>query len=152
MLLHLNAINNEMDTTNIAIKEMSDDRNSWISVTSHIHAVDEKQFSQFIDYLCSHFSPNDIKFYLGYYGEIPVTTVLTINHEGIVGIYGVETLSAYRRKGIGYATSKHALLCAKEAGAQKAILLATDKGKSLYKKIGFQEYAQCKAYSYMGLL
>jgi len=54
------------------------------------------------------------------------------------------TIPAYRKRGLGFAVSRHALVEAKKNGYKTALLFASVMGKPLYEKIGFREYALYK--------
>lgn len=55
-------------------------------------------------------------------------------------------LDYYRNKGLGYAISHKPLLDARNRGFKQTILLASSKGRPLYNRIGFKEYASYHFY------
>jgi GNAT superfamily N-acetyltransferase len=80
----------------------------------------------------------DQYFYVASLGE-PVGTALLLVHEGIGGIYAVATLEAFRKKGIGTALLKRAILDARERGCH-TITLQVAQGsyaETFYQKLGF---------------
>ncbi|HBN09854.1 MAG TPA: hypothetical protein DD435_14815 [Cyanobacteria bacterium UBA8530] len=81
----------------------------------------------------------DQSFYVASLGE-PVGTALLLVHEGIGGIYAVTTLEAFRKKGIGTALLKRAILDARARGCH-TITLQVDEGsyaETLCRKLGFR--------------
>jgi GNAT superfamily N-acetyltransferase len=54
------------------------------------------------------------------------------------GIYGVETLPRWRRRGLGRALVEHVLHVASEQGARTASLQSTAVGQPLYENLGFE--------------
>jgi ribosomal protein S18 acetylase RimI-like enzyme len=84
--------------------------------------------------------------YIGYLGETPVATSELTVGGGVVGLYNICTLMAYRRRGIGYAMTLQPLLEAQSVGFHTAILQASDEGSSVYQKIGFEVFGQVTEY------
>ena len=83
-----------------------------------------------------------IKLYQGLYQGVPVSTCMAVWHaDGVASIHWVSTLPDFQGKGCGYAITHKALLDAKNNGCKQAVLLSTKQGASLYKRLGFQEYA-----------
>ena len=79
-----------------------------------------------------------IRLYVGYLGEEPVSTAeLTVSEEE-VGVYGIATLAAHRRKGYGTAMTLHPLLDAKAEGHTLAVLQASAGGQGVYARLGFE--------------
>lgn len=79
------------------------------------------------------------QFYTGYVEGKPVTTGALVFHGGVAGIYYIMTVPAERRK--GYATEMMFFLLreAKKRNFTYSTLLASETGKKVYEKIGFQE-------------
>jgi GNAT superfamily N-acetyltransferase len=59
---------------------------------------------------------------------------------GVVGLYGIGTLLAARRRGVGSALTLVPMLAARDEGFHAAILHATPDGERLYPRLGFREY------------
>ena len=79
-----------------------------------------------------------LRLYVGYLGDLPVATAELAVTEGAVGLYGIATLAAHRRKGYGTALTRHALLEARREGHTRAILQASADGQSVYARLGFR--------------
>jgi predicted N-acetyltransferase YhbS len=70
-------------------------------------------------------------------GEIVGTGVLSVNGSvGWIGTIFVEP--AWRRRGVGMALTQATIDAAESAGCRTLLLVATDVGRRLYEKIGFE--------------
>jgi predicted N-acetyltransferase YhbS len=70
-------------------------------------------------------------------GEIVGTGVLSVN--GTVGWIGTIFVEpAWRRRGVGMALTQATIDTAESAGCRTLLLVATDAGRPLYEKIGFE--------------
>jgi GNAT superfamily N-acetyltransferase len=67
---------------------------------------------------------------------------------GVVGLYGIGTLSTARRRGVGSALTLVPMLQARDEGLRAAILHATPDGELLYPRLGFKEY--CRISRFLG--
>jgi len=67
---------------------------------------------------------------------------------GVVGLYGIGTLPAARRRGVGSALTLVPMLQAREAGYRAAVLQATPDGERLYSRLGFRTY--CTVSRFLG--
>ena len=67
---------------------------------------------------------------------------------GVAGIYGVEVLKEYRRRGIGAALMHTALRHAKQLGFSASVLSASGMGEQLYAKLGFREVCRLAFWKY----
>ena len=71
-------------------------------------------------------------------GEIVATSgVSTLT--GVGGIYAVTTAEAWRGRGFGRALTLAAVRAGAEAGMRTSVLLASDLGHPVYRRIGFQD-------------
>lgn len=85
-------------------------------------------------------------FYVGYLDGQPVAaSELTIGG-GVVGMYNVCTLEAYRRRGFGMALTLRPLLDARAAGYGVGVLQAGAEGVRIYERIGFQTFGGITEY------
>jgi len=87
-----------------------------------------------------------IRLYLGYLDGAPVATAELTTSAGVVGLYNVATLEAYRRRGIGSAMTLRPLLDAARDGRRTAVLQAAPDGVGVYRRIGFVPYGEITEY------
>jgi GNAT superfamily N-acetyltransferase len=52
----------------------------------------------------------------------------------------------YRNKGLGFKVTEYLMKMLKESGCQTIMLLATDMGESVYRKLGFEEVCRYRLY------
>jgi ribosomal protein S18 acetylase RimI-like enzyme len=89
--------------------------------------------------------PN-VALFVGYVDGVPVATS-RINVMGEIGdINGVETLPAYRRRGIGTALTWASVAAGKERGCTAITLSASPLGYPVYLKMGFQPVCVYRTY------
>jgi GNAT superfamily N-acetyltransferase len=69
---------------------------------------------------------------------VAVATTWSFLHRDDCGIYAVETLPAYRRRGVARALVEHVLHSASRRGARTTSLQSTEMGRPLYERIGFR--------------
>jgi GNAT superfamily N-acetyltransferase len=69
-------------------------------------------------------------------------------HSGVVGVYCVATLEAFRRRGLGGLATRAALNHGRQLGATHALLHASDQGESVYRRIGFTEDCRVSVLSF----
>jgi GNAT superfamily N-acetyltransferase len=85
--------------------------------------------------------------YLGYEADRPVCTAAVIAQEDVLYLALVATHEDARNKGYGEAIVRHALQKGHEATRfSKAALHATDMGRPVYERIGFQPVANFRWY------
>jgi ribosomal protein S18 acetylase RimI-like enzyme len=85
-------------------------------------------------------------FYVGYLNTEPVGTVELAVGGGVVGLYSVSTVEAYRRRGFGSALTVQPLLDARAAGYTTAILQAAAAGVGVYRRVGFEVFGEITEY------
>jgi len=89
----------------------------------------------------------DAFIYLGYEADRPVCTAAVIVQENVLYLALVATSENARGKGYGEAIVRHALQKAhEETNLTQAALHATDMGKPVYERIGFQPVADFRWY------
>ncbi len=69
----------------------------------------------------------------------PVATAFGRSSGGVVGVYAVGTVAAARRRGIGAAVTSRVMSEARADGARLAVLSASDMGRSVYRRLGFED-------------
>ncbi|MDR8391395.1 GNAT family N-acetyltransferase [Aliifodinibius sp. S!AR15-10] len=88
----------------------------------------------------------DINFYLACYQGQPVGTAIQFNTANVSGIHGVGVIPEMRRRGFAGEIMKFVLNRAIDAKADYATLQASEMGKGLYLKMGFEEQFSIKHY------
>lgn len=86
--------------------------------------------------------------YLGRLDRAPVATASLFLGAGVAGIYFVFTAEAARRKGIGGAITHAALRDALALGYHTGVLGASELGRSVYARLGFQECCRIGIYEW----
>jgi ribosomal protein S18 acetylase RimI-like enzyme len=84
--------------------------------------------------------------YIGWLNGEPVAMASLLLYAGVAGIYGVATVPAARRQGIGTALTLHALHEAHELGYRIATLTDTEMSRGIYRRMGFQQ--RCTVHHY----
>jgi ribosomal protein S18 acetylase RimI-like enzyme len=85
--------------------------------------------------------------YVGYVdGEPAGSSQLVVNDSGWAGIYYVATVEKMRRRGVGEAMTRHALVEASGLGCQGASLQASPMGRPVYERMGFKVVAEYRTY------
>jgi ribosomal protein S18 acetylase RimI-like enzyme len=84
--------------------------------------------------------------YVGYQGDVPVAGAELAVGGGVVGLYGISTRPASRRRGFGTALTLRPLLDAREQGYRTAILQAAAEGVGVYQRVGFQAFGDITEY------
>ncbi len=79
-----------------------------------------------------------VKLFLGYLGNIPVTTSLLYLNSGIASLFLIATAPGYRCRGFGTRITLEPIKKAYESGYLLAGLFATSAGERIYKKLGFK--------------
>jgi hypothetical protein len=116
--------------------------NFWSDLVSTAYNISANEFRKFVTYLTSVSKFKDIRFYVGYFDNLPAATSMVIQRENVVDIHWVGTLPEFRNKGLGQAITVFPLHEIKKT-IKTAILYASVMGKPLYEKIGFSEVGEC---------
>jgi ribosomal protein S18 acetylase RimI-like enzyme len=74
-----------------------------------------------------------------YDGDDPVSTATLVVVEGVAAVFGVGTAPAYRRRGLGRATTLAVLHEGRRRGADLAYLNPSDSGEPVYRALGFTD-------------
>lgn len=89
----------------------------------------------------------DFHGFVGYAGQLPVTTAATVVAANVVGVYSVGTLPRYRKRGYAESIMRQALAIQKEhTGLEASILQATQSGLRLYQKMGYRKVTKFSVY------
>jgi GNAT superfamily N-acetyltransferase len=65
------------------------------------------------------------------------------------GLYNITALEHARRRGIGYAVTATLMNAARDRGATHAILHASEAGRPLYERLGFETVCQVPEFVWM---
>jgi len=85
--------------------------------------------------------------YLGSLDHQPVSTSALFLGEKVAGVYCVSTLPIARGLGIGATITLYALREAQAMGYHVAVLQASEMGRNVYRRLGFQEFSTLRGYS-----
>ncbi len=86
--------------------------------------------------------------YVGYAGNVPVSTTAIVMGGSAIGVYNVATLPKHQRRGYGETVMRYAVDEAqREHGVERAILQSTPAGLHLYERMGFRTVTQVSVYS-----
>lgn len=88
----------------------------------------------------------EIHYYLAYYQDQPAGTAIQFNTKNVSGIHGIGVIPEMRKRGFAEEIMKFLLNRAIEIGKDYATLQASDMGKGLYLKLGFEEQFTIKHY------
>jgi ribosomal protein S18 acetylase RimI-like enzyme len=89
-----------------------------------------------------------VRHYLGYRDGGPVATSTLFLGAGVAGIYNVTTVAEARGRGIGTALTVAPLRDAQALGYKVAILQSSEKGFSVYRRLGFEEVGAVSYYQW----
>lgn len=124
------------NTTIKTVKNASD-LNSWTSILNvalmNSNKIQENIFE-------SLYEQDNLELYLVLENDIPVATGLAYFSNNVCGIYMIATLEEARKKGFGSAVTKHCINAAHQKGITNIVLQASQKGVSIYQKMGFKTF------------
>lgn len=83
----------------------------------------------------------DVRHYVGFAGDAPVSSATVILRDGVAGLYDVATVPEARGRGHATAITVHALREAAGDGARGAILHASPSAFGIYERLGFRTVA-----------
>jgi len=86
------------------------------------------------------------RFYLARAAGVPVATSLWFPAERAAVLDEIATVPAMRRRGLGAAVTHAALLDARQAGYETAVLVASEAGTPVYRRLGFKAYGRRQIY------
>lgn len=76
--------------------------------------------------------------YLGSVGGAAAATASLVLSDGVAGVWNVGTMQAYRHRGVAAAMMRHILAEAQALGYTSSMLLASDEGTPLYRRLGYR--------------
>lgn len=82
-------------------------------------------------------------FFLAHVDGRPVAGAEVHVASGVAGIYGVATLAAHRGRGLATHLMAAALRDIEARGISWAVLQATERGSSIYRRLGFRSLGRC---------
>lgn len=92
--------------------------------------------------------PEGVRGWVGYRAGLPVSTAVTVEHAGVVGIYSVATQPHSRGHGYAEAIMRRAMEEARQrSGLTRFVLQSSPAGKSLYRKMGFRKISRFLVFS-----
>jgi ribosomal protein S18 acetylase RimI-like enzyme len=77
--------------------------------------------------------------YIGYLGDVPVTSATLLDAGGTASIYDVSTPAALRRQGLGSAITHALMQQIRERGYGETWIWSSTAGKGVYQKLGYVE-------------
>lgn len=89
----------------------------------------------------------DCDMFVGYYHGQPACTSMLVRTGPVAGIYWVSTLAEYRNRGFGEAVTRYAIYYGRLRGCEFASLQASNMGRPIYEKIGFDNSYQYLVYA-----
>lgn len=95
-------------------------------------------------------SDGQLKLYLGTLDDVPVARSMVFYASGVAGLYLVSVLEPYRNRGFGTAMTVQPLLDARADGYKVSVLFATDLGRGVYTRIGFEKLMELEYYGWGG--
>ena len=78
---------------------------------------------------------------VGYENGVACTGAMLIQQGDLAGIYWVGTKQGFERKGLAAKATTQAILIGRERGCTWSVLQASDKGKAVYERMGFETKA-----------
>jgi ribosomal protein S18 acetylase RimI-like enzyme len=89
----------------------------------------------------------ELKGYVGFVNQRPVTTAAAIVTGDVIGLYSVATMPEHRRLGYAEAIMRKVVEQAgQSAGIERSVLQATQSGLSLYKRMGYESVTNFNVY------
>lgn len=82
---------------------------------------------------------DDMRWFVGYVDGEPAACGQLLRTGDVAGVYAIGVRAAFRRHGIGEAVTRRVLLAGAEAGCRLGVLQATPMGRSVYRRMGFNE-------------
>ena len=113
--------------------------NQWSFIISQAFFLSQTELIAVVQHF-NQLMHKHLKLYLGVHEGKAVTAGMLIQHDTTVTIHKMATLPEYRKKGFGTWLLYTMIHDAKQSGCKYAALFASQKGFSLYKRIGFKKH------------
>ncbi|MBM4407172.1 MAG: hypothetical protein FJ038_00900 [Chloroflexi bacterium] len=118
-----------------------DDLEAWLSVRQRNLALDEETTDA---WRTAHSRPGlaadlPLRHWVGWLHDLPVSGATLFLGAGTAGIHHVDTVEAARGKGFAAALTSAALIAARAAGYRYGVLIASEMGQRVYRRLGFRE-------------
>ena len=144
MALELASMNDDFTTPpGLIVKQVNDlgSLRDFVDVASNVMPLFKEHPYEFYLYEAMSIFDDEIPKidYVGYLDGMPVATSTLVCSEAVAGVNIVCTLPEARGKGIGTEMSLVTLRAARVLGYKVGVLLSTDKGHGVYRRIGFEE-------------
>ncbi len=135
-----------MHVTTVADPEMLA---RWVSIYAESNAAPDWIGAELITLFnaTDYRSAQPLTLYLGWQADQPIATAATFGAAGVVGLYEVATLPAFRHQHIASTITYHALTDARQNGYAIATLVSSSMAERLYRKVGFAEYCRLVIYN-----
>jgi ribosomal protein S18 acetylase RimI-like enzyme len=89
----------------------------------------------------------DYQGFVGYVDGKPASIIAIVAAAGVLGVYSLATMPAFRRRGYAEALLRAAVSeASKRTGLTRVILQSTDAGYALYKRMGFRDVTRFTVY------
>jgi ribosomal protein S18 acetylase RimI-like enzyme len=89
-----------------------------------------------------------LRCFTAFRNDEPEAAAMPFLAAGVAGVYNVATVPEVRRQGFGGAVTLAALRQARLEGYCASILLASEEGESIYRRLGFHEYCKIGEYTW----
>ena len=143
-------VNHSLPNTNaVHIKTVTNNEELklWLKIVNTVLMTSNKiPYTVFLDL----YNQPNFNLYLAFVGTRPVATGLSFFSKNSSGIYMISTLTEHRKKGIGTSITIKCINDAFQKGISNIVLHASDKGESIYQKIGFKKYSDFDIYWMLG--
>lgn len=131
-----------------SVSELSD----WAQVVAHNWTPPDRDVLSFYEraapFVLDESCP--LRMYVGYLDGVAVAASELTVGGGVVGLYNVCTLEAYRRRGYASALTLRPLLDAREHGFRTGVLQASAGGAGVYARLGFAPFGRISEYKPKG--
>jgi len=118
----------------------------WIHVAGIGFGVREEFEDIWYDFFVEAIFDMRFRTYLALLNGQPVGTSQLFLSAGVAGIYNVTCIPEARGQGIGAAVTLAPLLQARKLGYRISILQASQRGYSVYRRLGFQDFGKLSVY------